>query len=78
MREVKEKICLAVEHEFIEIKVKLSSEKIHVHHEGTMPLFRELHYHVSHFALKEIYKQYGFTKDGNIYLSYCLLTFIIY
>ncbi|XP_023752378.2 PKS-NRPS hybrid synthetase cheA-like [Lactuca sativa] len=66
LREVKEKICLVVEHEFNEIKVKLSSEKIHVHHDGTMPLFRELHYHVSHFALKEIYKKYGFTKDGSM------------
>nr|KAJ0223620.1 hypothetical protein LSAT_V11C200088970 [Lactuca sativa] len=66
LREVKEKICLAVGHEFNEIKIKLSSEKMHVHHDGTMPLFRELHYHVSHFALKEIYKQYGFTKDGSM------------
>ncbi|KAL6532409.1 hypothetical protein OROGR_014379 [Orobanche gracilis] len=62
--EVKEKISLAVEHEFNEIRVKLSSERIQVHHNCNIPLFRELHSHVSHFALQEIYKQYGKIKDG--------------
>ncbi|XP_042754370.2 uncharacterized protein LOC111901587 [Lactuca sativa] len=68
LREVKEKICLAVEHEFNEIKVKLSSEKLQVPHYCNMPFFRELHSHISHFALKEIYRQYDVAKDGIITL----------
>ncbi|GKD88254.1 hypothetical protein Tco_1363761, partial [Tanacetum coccineum] len=51
-QDVKKKICLAVEHEFNEIKVKLASEKIRVPHNCNMPLFRELLSHVSQFALK--------------------------
>ncbi|GKD78576.1 PKS-NRPS hybrid synthetase [Tanacetum coccineum] len=50
-QDVKKKICLAVEHEFNEIKVKLASEKIRVPHNCNMPLFRELLSHVSQFAL---------------------------
>ena len=66
--EVKEKISLEVEHEFNEIRVKLPSERIFKFITVAIcRLFRELHSHVSHFALKEIYKQYGKIKGGNIY-----------
>lgn len=65
-QDVKKKICLAVEHEFNEIKVKLASEKIRVPHNCNLPLFRELLSHVSQFALKEIHKQYEKIKDGYI------------
>ncbi|XP_042754325.1 uncharacterized protein LOC122196071 [Lactuca sativa] len=74
LREVKEKICLAVEHEFNEIKVKLSSEKLQVPHDCNMLFFKELLYHISHFALKEINKQYLATKEGSI--TPCTATFI--
>ena len=67
LRVVKEKICLAVEHEFNEIKVKLSNEKLKLPHDGNVTFFRDLYYHVSQFALKEIHKQYKVAKDGNIY-----------
>nr|KAJ0198150.1 hypothetical protein LSAT_V11C700356530 [Lactuca sativa] len=55
---VTEKICLAIRHEFNEIKVKLANEKIKVLLKCDTPVFRELLYHLSHFALKEIHIQY--------------------
>ena len=69
-QEVKEKICLAIKHEFNEIKVKLASERIQVLHKCNVPAFRELLCHVSHFALKEIHLQYEKIKHGNIYKDY--------
>ncbi|XP_071740660.1 protein FAR1-RELATED SEQUENCE 5-like [Rutidosis leptorrhynchoides] len=51
---VKEKICLAVEHEFNEIKVKVASQKIQVPNYCNNPVYRDLLYRVSQFALKEI------------------------
>ena len=65
-QEVKEKICLAVTHEFNEIKVKLASERIQVLLKCNVPSFRELLYLVSHFALNEIHMQYEKMKNGNI------------
>ncbi|PWA47757.1 hypothetical protein CTI12_AA460500 [Artemisia annua] len=67
--DVKKKICLAVEHEFNAIKVKLASEKIRVPHNCNIPLFRELLSHLSQFALKEIYKQYEKIKDGHFMVT---------
>ncbi|KAB2615708.1 protein FAR1-RELATED SEQUENCE 5-like [Pyrus ussuriensis x Pyrus communis] len=46
LREVKEKICLAIENQFQEIKTQLSSEKVRVVT------------HVSRFALNELYNQH--------------------
>nr|KAJ0199543.1 hypothetical protein LSAT_V11C600311620 [Lactuca sativa] len=57
-QEVKEKICLAVTHEFNEIKMKLASERIQVLLKCNVLSFREILYHVSHFALNEIHMQY--------------------
>ncbi|GKC59631.1 hypothetical protein Tco_1087229, partial [Tanacetum coccineum] len=65
-QDVKKKICLAVEHEFNEIKVKLASEKIRVPHNCNMHLFRDLLSHVSQFALKEIHKKFEKIKDGTV------------
>ncbi|KAJ9543535.1 hypothetical protein OSB04_023242 [Centaurea solstitialis] len=65
-QEVKEKICLAIKHEFNEIKVKLASERIQVLHKCNVPAFRELLYHVSHFALKEIHMQYEKIEKGTL------------
>ncbi|KAL4567782.1 hypothetical protein LXL04_023376 [Taraxacum kok-saghyz] len=67
LRVVKEKICLAVEHEFNEIKVKLSNEKLKLPHDGNVTFFRDLYYHVSQFALKEIHTQYKVAKDGIVF-----------
>ncbi|GJU88946.1 hypothetical protein Tco_1301369 [Tanacetum coccineum] len=41
-KKVKEDICLAVKHEFNEMKVKLAYERLQVPHNCNMPLFREL------------------------------------
>ncbi|KAL4561205.1 hypothetical protein LXL04_033368 [Taraxacum kok-saghyz] len=63
---VTEKFCLAIEHEFNEMKVKLSYEKIHVPHMCDSSVFRDLLYHVSHFALKKIHMQYEKIKNGTM------------
>ncbi|KAL4588354.1 hypothetical protein LXL04_001238 [Taraxacum kok-saghyz] len=63
-QQVTEKICLAIEHEFNELKTKLSYEKIHVLHMCDSSVYRELLCHVSHFALKEIHMQYEKIKSG--------------
>nr|KAJ0213028.1 hypothetical protein LSAT_V11C400183530 [Lactuca sativa] len=57
-------ICLAIKHEFNEIKVKLASEKIQVLHNCDMLVFRELLSHVSHFSFKEIHMQCEKIKNG--------------
>ncbi|KAL4555319.1 hypothetical protein LXL04_037936 [Taraxacum kok-saghyz] len=63
---VKEKICLAITNEFNEIKVKLAYEKIHVLHICDVPVFKELLYNVSHFALHEIHMQFERIKNGTM------------
>nr|XP_043637923.1 protein FAR1-RELATED SEQUENCE 5-like [Erigeron canadensis] len=65
-KEVKDKICLAVEHEFNEIKIRVASEKIQIPHNCDMPIFRDLLLSVSHFALQEIYKQYEKISNGTM------------
>ncbi|KAL4561763.1 hypothetical protein LXL04_033937 [Taraxacum kok-saghyz] len=68
-QEVKEKICLAIKHEFNEIKVKLASQRMHVLHicDGSNgSVFGELLYHVSHFALKKIHMQFEKLKKGTM------------
>ncbi|XP_077223979.1 protein FAR1-RELATED SEQUENCE 5-like [Tasmannia lanceolata] len=57
-REVKGKICLAIENQFQEIKARLCSEKVHIQYKFHIPLFKELVTHVSIHALGEIFKQY--------------------
>lgn len=66
LREVKEKICLAIEHQFQEIKTQLSSEKVRVPHRLRIPFFKEVVTHVSMFALDELYKQHEAAKYGNL------------
>ncbi|XP_071735211.1 PKS-NRPS hybrid synthetase cheA-like [Rutidosis leptorrhynchoides] len=63
---VKEKICLAVEHEFNELKVKVASQKIQVPKYCNNPVYRDLLYRVSQFALKEISNQYEKMKKGTM------------
>ncbi|XP_052623634.1 PKS-NRPS hybrid synthetase cheA-like [Lactuca sativa] len=65
-QDVTEKICLAIKHEFNEIKVQLASEKIQVLRKCDAPAFREILCRVSHFALKEIYTQYEKIKNGTM------------
>jgi hypothetical protein len=65
-QKMKDKMCLAIEHEFNEIKVKLSSEKIHMPHNSNIPLVRDILSRVSLFALKEIYMQYEKLKNDDI------------
>ncbi|XP_052620945.1 protein FAR-RED IMPAIRED RESPONSE 1-like [Lactuca sativa] len=65
-QDVTKKICLAIKHEFNEIKVKLASERIQILHNCDAPVFRELLCHISHFALKEIHMQYEKIKKGTM------------
>lgn len=65
-QEVKRKMCLAIEHEFNEIKIRLASERIQIPHNCNMPIFRDLLSNVSRFALEKIYEQYDKAKLGNI------------
>lgn len=75
-QDVKEKICLAIKHEFNEIKVKLASQRIQVFHKCNVPVFRELLYHVPHFALKEIHMQYEKINNGT--MTHCSLHWPFY
>ncbi|KAM5575510.1 protein FAR1-RELATED SEQUENCE 5-like [Rosa sericea] len=64
--EVKERICLAIENQFHEIKARLSSEKIRHPHKVGIPFFKELITHISIFALDELHKQYELAKSNNL------------
>lgn len=64
--QVKNKICLAIENEFKEIKVQLSSEKIRVPHKYNISFFKEIINRVSVFATREILKQYEMVKHGTM------------
>lgn len=55
---MKDKICLAIDNEFQEIKTQLSHEKIRIPHKFRIPLFRHITGHVSLYALRELFKQY--------------------
>ncbi|KAK9681505.1 hypothetical protein RND81_10G007300 [Saponaria officinalis] len=66
LRRVKNKICLAIENEYHEIKTQLESEKIRVPHKYNIPYFKELIYNVSIFALKKLYKQYEMASFGTL------------
>lgn len=66
LREVKEKICLAIENQYKEIKTQLASEKIRVPHKFRGPLFKELVTNISGFALREIFKQYELSKSDSL------------
>ncbi|KAG5529294.1 hypothetical protein RHGRI_029855 [Rhododendron griersonianum] len=55
--EVREKICLAIENQYNEIKAKIASEKLRVTHKFQIPILKELVSHVSNFALGELFKQ---------------------
>ncbi|PIA55362.1 hypothetical protein AQUCO_00800248v1 [Aquilegia coerulea] len=54
----KEKICLAVENNFLEIKTKLASEKLTLRHNICVPFFKEVVYCVSVFAIVKLFEQY--------------------
>ncbi|KAF7144569.1 hypothetical protein RHSIM_Rhsim04G0198300 [Rhododendron simsii] len=56
-REVREKICLAIENQYNEIKTKIASEKLRVIRKFQIPMLKELVSHVSFFALGELFKQ---------------------
>lgn len=58
LRGVKDKICLAIDNEFQEIKTQLSHKKIRIPHKFRIPLFNQLVGNVSLYALKEPFEQY--------------------
>ncbi|KAM0987652.1 hypothetical protein EV2_012136 [Malus domestica] len=66
LREVKEKICLAIENQFQEIKTQHSSEKVRVSHKFRLPFFKEVVTHVSRFALNELYNQYEASSSSDL------------
>ena len=66
--EVKNKICLAIENQFHEIKAQLYSEQIRVPHHLHIPLFRELVTHVSVFALDQLFKQCEIAKSDELFV----------
>lgn len=70
LHEVKDKICLAIDNQFQEIKAQLSSEKIRVPAKFCIPFFKELINQVSFFALYQLYKQYELSKSKS-YQSQC-------
>ncbi|ERN03501.1 PKS-NRPS hybrid synthetase CHGG_01239 [Amborella trichopoda] len=61
---VKNKICLATEMQFQEIKTRLSMERIRIPHDLRIPFFNELVTHVSIFALRELFKQYQLARSN--------------
>ncbi|XP_077214390.1 protein FAR1-RELATED SEQUENCE 5-like [Tasmannia lanceolata] len=64
---VKNKICLAIENQFEEIKTKLSAEKIKVPSDLRISFFDKLINRISVFALKELFKQYNLaTSNPNL------------
>ncbi|XP_074293185.1 protein FAR-RED IMPAIRED RESPONSE 1-like [Silene latifolia] len=72
LHRVKNKICLAIENEFHEIKTLLESEKIRVRHKCNIPYFKDLIYKVSTFALKKLHKQYEMSSLGTLKVMSCL------
>ena len=66
--EVKNKICLANENQFHEIKAQLSSEQIQVPHHFHIPLFRELVTRVSVFSLDQLFKQCEIAKFDELFV----------
>ncbi|KAH7848816.1 hypothetical protein Vadar_008467 [Vaccinium darrowii] len=66
LHQVKNKICLAIDNEFNEIKTQLSSERIRVPHKCDNYFFKELITNVSLFALRELLKQYEMVKYGTM------------
>ncbi|KAH7844004.1 hypothetical protein Vadar_023309 [Vaccinium darrowii] len=66
LHQVKNKICLAIDNEFNEIKTQLSSERIRVPHKCDNYFFKELITNVSSFALRELLKQYEMVKCGTM------------
>jgi hypothetical protein len=69
-REVRDKICLAIDNQFQEIKTQLSSEKVRVPQMLRISFFQELITHVSFFALFELHKQYELAISSS-YSSQC-------
>ncbi|KAF7138128.1 hypothetical protein RHSIM_Rhsim07G0193000 [Rhododendron simsii] len=69
-REVREKICLAIENQYNEIKTKIASEKLRVIHKFQIPMLKELVSHVSFFALGELFKQCELARTGYV-LGHC-------
>ncbi|KAL3517627.1 hypothetical protein ACH5RR_020216 [Cinchona calisaya] len=63
--EVKQKICLAIEIQYQEIKARLESERLRIPHGFRIPLFQKLISHVSVYALGQIFKQHELaSRDG--------------
>ncbi|XP_063939839.1 uncharacterized protein LOC135148514 [Daucus carota subsp. sativus] len=66
IREVKNKICLAIENQYQEIKTRIASEKVRIPHKYHIPLFQELVCYISVFALGQLYKQHEIAMTPGI------------
>ncbi|XP_021839271.2 protein FAR1-RELATED SEQUENCE 5-like [Spinacia oleracea] len=75
VRQVKNKICLAIDNEFQKIKTQLESERLRVPHKYNVPYFKDLMTHVSIFALKKVYKQYEMASLGTL-KPFCTGSFV--
>ncbi|KAH7838946.1 hypothetical protein Vadar_033020 [Vaccinium darrowii] len=65
-REVREKICLAIDSHYNEIKTKIASEKLRATHKFRIPMLNELVTHVSVFALGHLFKQSELAKSDYV------------
>ncbi|KAH7833238.1 hypothetical protein Vadar_004343 [Vaccinium darrowii] len=65
-REVREKICLAIDNQYNEIKTKIASEKLRATHKFRIPMLKELVTHVSVFALGQLFKQSELAKSDYV------------
>ncbi|KAL7252612.1 hypothetical protein ACSBR1_007225 [Camellia fascicularis] len=66
LHRVKNKICLAIENEYKEIKAQLSSERIQIPHKCNAHFFKDLITNVSTFSMGELLRQYEMVTNGTM------------
>ncbi|KAL6547501.1 hypothetical protein OROMI_023222 [Orobanche minor] len=59
---VKEKVCLLLENDLRELKVRIANERIQIPHMCSIPFYREVVSRLSIFALNELEKQFEMLK----------------
>ncbi|XP_050207821.1 PKS-NRPS hybrid synthetase cheA-like [Mercurialis annua] len=64
--QLKDKICLAIENEFQEIKAHLATERLHLPHCCNSLFFKNLTTRVSKFAMRQLHNQYEMVKYGKV------------
>ncbi|XP_050221087.1 uncharacterized protein LOC126671359 [Mercurialis annua] len=65
-RQLKDKICLAIENEFQEIKAHLATERLHLPHYCNSLFFKNLTTRVSKFAMRQLHNLYEMVKYGKV------------